>query len=473
MIEVVRVRRSLLTLTVAALAAGVPWHESIRARAQVFTTPQARVENVQFEQRAGGTIHLTYDLVADDPRAVFHVTLEVSQDGGATFNVKPTTVSGDIGPAVRAGSGKQILWDAAKDVEAVRVDQFRFRILPTAGRATPAPADNARRADTGALAISSQPAGASVFINGAERGRTPLTLSDLAPGRYSVRLVSPGFLENTQVVQIQAGSTEKLDVNLTAAPAAVQKKGSGRKWAVIGGVAAAGAAVAALAGGGGGGNGDPVINPPPPGTTPPPPPPPVVCTFTVALQNGALQDNVGTGGGEREARVTASAETCTWTAASNVPWITITSGTSGTGNGVARLRIAENNSTSERTGTVTVAGMTVTLTQAGESAPPPPPQPGQCEYGLTSSVTYNFGAGGGSGTITFRITSGSNCAWTASVPAAFPWITVHDRSGTGDIRITFSVAANAGAARSGRIEVRWVGPQAGQNIQINQAASGS
>jgi hypothetical protein len=47
-----------------------------------------------------------------------------------------------------------------------------------------------------------------------------------------------------------------------------------------------------------------------------------------------------------------------------------------------------------------------------------------------------------------------------------------DASGAGHISVRFTVQANTGAAREGRIEVRWPGAQLGENIIIMQAAGG-
>jgi hypothetical protein len=62
---------------------------------------------------------------------------------------------------------------------------------------------------------------------------------------------------------------------------------------------------------------------------------------------------------------------CAWTAQSNASWITITSGSSGTGNGNVGFRIDPNPSTSPRTGTMTVARGTVTVMQDGAPNAPP------------------------------------------------------------------------------------------------------
>lgn len=54
---------------------------------------------------------------------------------------------------------------------------------------------------------------------------------------------------------------------------------------------------------------------------------------------------------------------CSWTAVSNVDWITITKGRVGTGNNTVRYKVAPNTGPSQRTGTLTIAGQTFTVTQ--------------------------------------------------------------------------------------------------------------
>ena len=54
---------------------------------------------------------------------------------------------------------------------------------------------------------------------------------------------------------------------------------------------------------------------------------------------------------------------CTWTSSSNVEWITITSGSSGSGNGTVVYAVAANPHSSSRIGTLTIAGQTFTITQ--------------------------------------------------------------------------------------------------------------
>ena len=148
--------------------------------------------------------------------------------------------------------------------------------------------------------------------------------------------------------------------------------------------------------------------------------------------------------------VTANAASCAWTAASNAPWITITAGASGSGNGTVAYTVAANASTTGRTGTMTIAGQTMTVTQAG--AP--------CNYAISPTVASlgpncldQYGRGH----------SSAGCAWTASESAS--WITITSgASGIGNGTVTYSVTANPTiTARSAVMTI------AGQSFDVTQA----
>ncbi|MDQ3907561.1 MAG: carboxypeptidase regulatory-like domain-containing protein, partial [Acidobacteriota bacterium] len=106
----------------------------------------------------------------------------------------------------------------------------------------------------------------------------------------------------------------------------------------------------------------------------------VSCTFTLSPPSQSFGASADTGG----VTVTAAAQDCRWTAASNVNWITITSGTPGAGNGTVAFSVASNPNGASRTGTLTVAGQTFTVSQdfatysivGHVSDPSPSPLPG-------------------------------------------------------------------------------------------------
>jgi hypothetical protein len=230
---------------------------------QVFQTPVGRVDNVRVERSPGEVVTISYDLISEDAKAVFQVVLLVSQDGGKTFDLKPRSVTGDVGSGIRAGATKKIVWEAGKDVENLQMDLFRFRVVTEAAQASPVvPAPTTTRA--GSLTVSTVPAGANVDVDGKRRGTTPTTVADLAAGSHRVTITRDGYLENSRVVVIEPGRTAELQVTLTAAPAGsapgstaaaggadAGHGGNPLKWIlpVVGGGAAVGIALAAKGGG--------------------------------------------------------------------------------------------------------------------------------------------------------------------------------------------------------------------------------
>jgi len=83
---------------------------------------------------------------------------------------------------------------------------------------------------------------------------------------------------------------------------------------------------------------------------------------------------------------------CSWVAVSNNAWITITGGSSGTGNGTVSYSITENTGAKRRTGTITIAGQTYTVTQAG--VPPTvvtkTPVNGATDVPVDTKITVTF-----------------------------------------------------------------------------------
>ena len=87
------------------------------------------------------------------------------------------------------------------------------------------------------------------------------------------------------------------------------------------------------------------------------------CTYSI----DPTSEHFSSFGGTGSVSVTAPSE-CSWTATSNDGWITITSGSSGSGNGTVYYSVSS--STGSRTGTMTIAGLTFTVTQDGINIPP-------------------------------------------------------------------------------------------------------
>jgi PEGA domain-containing protein/PKD domain-containing protein len=113
-------------------------------------------------------------------------------------------------------------------------------------------------AASGALNVSSDPPGATVYLDGRAAGETPIVLSKLTAGDHRVRLVKDGYLENARLVTVAAKKSADVRVTLTrtatapTAAAAEQVSGgssggsSSKKWIIIGAAAGGGLAAALL-----------------------------------------------------------------------------------------------------------------------------------------------------------------------------------------------------------------------------------
>ena len=87
---------------------------------------------------------------------------------------------------------------------------------------------------------------------------------------------------------------------------------------------------------------------------------PQTCTYTLSSSNVSFNSSAGSG----SVGVTAPSG-CTWSASEAASWITLTSGSSGTGNGTVIYSVAANTTTSSRMTVLRIAGQIFTVTQAG------------------------------------------------------------------------------------------------------------
>jgi hypothetical protein len=169
------------------------------------------------------------------------------------------------------------------------------------------------------------------------------------------------------------------------------------------------------------------------------------CTYAVSPASNSVPGGSGPGS------VTVAAEAgCEWTAVSDVDWIAVTSGESGSGNGTVTYAIAPNPDTTQRTGTLTVAGETVTVTQQGQG----------CTY-TVSPTSDSIGTLGGPRTVT--VTTLGGCNWTATSNVS--WITIDaGENGNGSWSVDYWVDAYVGLApRSGTLTI------AGQTVTVTQS----
>ncbi|MBL8168115.1 MAG: hypothetical protein JNJ50_08170 [Acidobacteria bacterium] len=171
---------------------------------------------------------------------------------------------------------------------------------------------------------------------------------------------------------------------------------------------------------------------------------PQQCSYSITPASQSFSASGGTG----SVSVTTGS-TCTWTASSNAAFVSISSGSSGTGNGTVGYTVQPNNDTQSRSGTLTIAGQSFTVTQAGQS----------CSYTI-SPASQSFNSAGGTGSVS--VSSNAGCAWTATSNAAFITIT-SGQNGSGNGTVNYLVQPNNDSAtRTGTITV------AGQTFTVTQ-----
>jgi hypothetical protein len=150
--------------------------------------------------------------------------------------------------------------------------------------------------------------------------------------------------------------------------------------------------------------------------------------------------------GSSSALSVITGQSCSWTATSDVSWITITFAT-GAGLGQVQYTVAANPLATSRVGVITVAGHTVTVTQAANS----------CSY-TVMPTTVTVPANGSAATLS--VTSGTSCSWSATTTAS--WITITaGATGSGIGAVSFTVPAST-AARTGTLTV------AGRTVTVTQ-----
>jgi hypothetical protein len=162
--------------------------------------------------------------------------------------------------------------------------------------------------------------------------------------------------------------------------------------------------------------------------------------------------NFGVSGSTGIVNVTATSASCSWTAVSNASFITVNSGSSGTGNGTVGFTVASNPDSAQRIGTVTIADQIFTVSQDGT----------QCSY-LIAPTSQKLGASASTNTV--NVTASAGCAWTAT--SNDPFLSINSgASGSGNGTVTYTIAANFNTTqRTGSLTI------AGQTFTATQAGA--
>jgi len=172
-------------------------------------------------------------------------------------------------------------------------------------------------------------------------------------------------------------------------------------------------------------------------------PSPTKCQVTLSTSTLSV-DVAGTTG----SIVVNTERECAWEGAAAVDWIALTSSQTGRGPGQLDFRVLANPDSLARQAAITVSDQRLEIKQG--AAP--------C---LVTVGTSAFTLGGDGGDQAVAVTAPRGCSWTVTIEAN--WISLSVDSGSGSARLAFTVQANPGAPRSGRLTV------ADQTITIAQS----
>jgi Zn-dependent metalloprotease len=167
------------------------------------------------------------------------------------------------------------------------------------------------------------------------------------------------------------------------------------------------------------------------------------CSFSISPTSAS----VAAAGSSGTVSVTATAG-CSWSAISNATFITVTGGSSGTGNGTVSYSVAANTATTLRTGTITIAGQTFTVNQAGttggggtELIVNPGFEAGTPPWVASGQITFSTGAFPHTGT-NYVIVNGVN----SSTGTIYQTVTIP--SGGANLNFWLNISTNEAAGAS-------------------------
>ncbi|MFZ1219419.1 MAG: serine/threonine-protein kinase [Chthoniobacterales bacterium] len=69
------------------------------------------------------------------------------------------------------------------------------------------PSPTAAKAETGRLVVNTIPAEASVYLDGSDRGKTPLVIEDVSAGIHHLSIEAPGYVAGSLIADVKPGAT--------------------------------------------------------------------------------------------------------------------------------------------------------------------------------------------------------------------------------------------------------------------------
>ncbi|MGA9060077.1 MAG: BACON domain-containing carbohydrate-binding protein [Terracidiphilus sp.] len=168
-------------------------------------------------------------------------------------------------------------------------------------------------------------------------------------------------------------------------------------------------------------------------------PTPASCAFSVSGSPYSTSANAAGG-----SFAVSAGEGCQWSAWSQTPWLSVTSGVYGTSTGAVEFSVAANPSTVPRQGSIQVGNRSSSALFTVD-------QSGLCAYSLSGDTMIAVPPGGASSTV--QVNTTIDCPWSAVSNAN--WLTITSgASGTGSGSFIWTAAPNTGTSdRNGSITV--------------------
>jgi hypothetical protein len=97
----------------------------------------------------------------------------------------------------------------------------RSRNVPRLAQPSPSPRPSPVKADTGRLVVNTVPADASVYLDGSDRGKTPLVIEGVTPGIHHVSIEAAGYVASSLIADVKEGGSfdfGTIHLMATAAP---------------------------------------------------------------------------------------------------------------------------------------------------------------------------------------------------------------------------------------------------------------
>ncbi|MEN6610042.1 MAG: PEGA domain-containing protein [Methanoregulaceae archaeon] len=154
------------------------------------------------------TVEGNTSTLATDSTQNLYVTYDPSAHSNFTTAIVHLTLTG-IAPTVTDSVDKRMIQvqqlDSTSSVISSTINYLNATVRPNI--------------TTGNMSITSSPSGAKVYFNSTElQGSTPLNLTDLTPGTYTVTLKKSGYVTWGKKASVTAGNTITLDADLELQP---------------------------------------------------------------------------------------------------------------------------------------------------------------------------------------------------------------------------------------------------------------